>query len=86
MNFLKIIFSGSDTYKINCKYIFLGYSRINQYRLWDPEKKDIIITKNIKFDKSRIINNLNLETLEINNELNNKELIIINTDDEVNFQ
>src|SRR5579871_5534220 len=68
------------------KYIFLGYSGTNQYRLWDPEKKDIIIAKDIKFDESRIINNLNLETLETNNELNNEELVTINTDDEVNLQ
>src|SRR5579871_4813635 len=68
------------------KYIFLGYSGINQYRLWDLEKKNIIIAKDIKFDESRIINNLNLETLEINNELNNEELVSINTDDKVNLQ
>src|SRR5579871_429367 len=68
------------------KCIFLGYSGTNQYRLWDPEKKDIIIAKDIKFDESRIINNLNLETLETNNELNNEELVIINTNDEVNIQ
>src|SRR5579871_3456526 len=68
------------------KYIFLGYSGTNQYRLWDPEKKDIIIAKDIKFDESRIINNLNLETLETNNELNNEELVTINTNDKVNLQ
>src|SRR5579871_3836214 len=68
------------------KYIFLGYSGTNQYRLWDLEKKDIIIAKDIKFDESRIINNLNLETLETNNRLTNEELVIINTDDKVNLQ
>ena len=40
------------------KCIFLGYSGTNQYRIWDPTTKSIQIVKDIIFDKSNIISNL----------------------------
>src|SRR5579871_5853366 len=37
------------------KCIFLGYSRSNQYQIWDLEQKKLYFAKDIIFNKSNII-------------------------------
>src|SRR5579871_2886639 len=59
------------------KCIFLGYSKNNQYQIWDPEQKKLHFAKDVIFDESNIIKNQidfskNLEKLpesKLNNNL-----------------